>query len=70
MAVTNSGAAVVTLPTDTQILITREFDAPKRLVYRAYATPELIQRWWSGDGAALADRRLLVSIVMRGGAVR
>jgi len=38
----------VTLPTDEQILITREFDAPKHLVYRAYTTPELVKRWWSG----------------------
>ncbi|HEY8676390.1 MAG TPA: SRPBCC family protein [Candidatus Dormibacteraeota bacterium] len=49
MAVTSSGTAVVTLPTDTQILITREFDAPKHLVYRAWTTPELIKRWWSGN---------------------
>ncbi len=49
MAVTRKGTAVVTLPTDTQILITREFDAPKHLVYRAWTTPELIERWWSGD---------------------
>ena len=49
MAVTSSRTAVVTLPTDTQILITREFDAPKHLVYRAWTTPELIKRWWSGD---------------------
>jgi len=48
--VTNSsGTAVVTLPADTQILITREFDAPRHLVYRAWTTPELIKRWWSGD---------------------
>jgi uncharacterized protein YndB with AHSA1/START domain len=40
---------VVTLPTDTQILITREFDAPRHLVFRAYTTPELIKRWWGGD---------------------
>jgi len=38
----------VTLPTDEQILITREFDAPKHLVYRAWTTPELVKRWWSG----------------------
>jgi uncharacterized protein YndB with AHSA1/START domain len=44
-----SRKAVVTLPTDTQILITREFDAPKHLVYKAFTTPELIKRWWSGD---------------------
>jgi uncharacterized protein YndB with AHSA1/START domain len=46
--VTSSGTATVTLPTDEQILITREFDAPKRLVYRAWTTPELVKRWWSG----------------------
>src|SRR5206468_6375985 len=49
MAKTSSGTAVMTLPTDTQILITREFDAPRHLVYKAYTTPELIKRWWSGD---------------------
>ena len=39
---------MVTLPTDDQILITREFDAPKHLVYKAWTTPELVKRWWSG----------------------
>jgi uncharacterized protein YndB with AHSA1/START domain len=46
---THSGKAVVTLPTETQILIAREFDAPRHLVYRAYTEPELIKRWWSGE---------------------
>ena len=48
MAATSSGTATVTLPTDEQILITREFDAPRHLVYRAYTTPELVRRWWAG----------------------
>jgi len=39
----------VTLPSDTQILITRDFDAPRHLVWRAWTEPELIRRWWSGD---------------------
>jgi uncharacterized protein YndB with AHSA1/START domain len=43
------GAAVVTLPTNTQILITRDFDAPKHLVYQAWTTPDLIKRWWSAN---------------------
>lgn len=47
VAVASKGTAVVTLPTNTQILITREFDAPKHLVYQAWTTPELIKRWWS-----------------------
>jgi uncharacterized protein YndB with AHSA1/START domain len=42
----SSRSAKVTLPTDEQILITREFDAPKHLVYEAYTTPELVRRWW------------------------
>ena len=48
VAVTSSGTATVTLPTDEQILITREFDAPPHLVYKAWTTPELVKRWWSG----------------------
>jgi uncharacterized protein YndB with AHSA1/START domain len=46
---TTTNSAVVTLPTDTQILIIREFDAPRHLVYRAFTTPELIKRWWGGE---------------------
>jgi uncharacterized protein YndB with AHSA1/START domain len=49
MAVTSSGTAKVSLPTDEQILITREFDAPKDLVYKAFTTPELVKRWWSAN---------------------
>ena len=44
---TTSGTAKVTLPADEQILITREFDAPKHLVYKAWTTPELVRRWWN-----------------------
>ncbi len=47
MAVTSSGTAKVTLPTDEQILITREFDAPRHLVFEAFTTPELVKRWWN-----------------------
>jgi uncharacterized protein YndB with AHSA1/START domain len=43
---TTSGTASVTLPTDEQILITREFDAPRHLVWKAWTTPELVKRWW------------------------
>jgi uncharacterized protein YndB with AHSA1/START domain len=49
VAVASSGTATVTLPKDEQILITREFDAPKHRVYRAWTTPELVKRWWSGN---------------------
>ncbi len=40
-------AAVVSLPADDQILVTREFNAPKHLIYRAWTEPELVKRWWT-----------------------
>jgi uncharacterized protein YndB with AHSA1/START domain len=49
MTVTSSNRARVTLPTDEQILITREFDAPRDLVYKAYTTPDLVSRWWHAN---------------------
>lgn len=48
-AVPSKGSAVVTLPSATQILITREFNAPRHLIYKAWTTPELIKRWWSAN---------------------
>ena len=46
VTVTTSGSAQLTLPSDTEIHITREFAAPKDLVYKAVTTPELVKRWW------------------------
>ena len=40
------GSAVITLPSDTEYLITRVFDAPAELIFRAHTTPELVKRWW------------------------
>jgi uncharacterized protein YndB with AHSA1/START domain len=49
MTVAANRPAKVTLPSDEQILITREFDAPKHLVYKAFTTPELVRRWWHAN---------------------
>ena len=45
VAVPSSGTAMLTLPTDEQILIAgvRCAQAP---VYKAFTTPELVKRWW------------------------
>lgn len=40
------GSAVITLPSDTEIVITRQFDAPAALIFRAHTEPALIKRWW------------------------
>jgi uncharacterized protein YndB with AHSA1/START domain len=49
MPLTSSGTAKVSLPTDDQILITREFNAPRHLVWKAWTTPELVKRWWHAN---------------------
>lgn len=46
MATASSFATKVTLPSDKEILITREFDAPRDLVFKAMTDPDLIPRWW------------------------
>jgi uncharacterized protein YndB with AHSA1/START domain len=51
----SSGSAKLTLPTDEQILVTREFDAPKHLVYKAWTTPELVERWWHAKRGRIAS---------------
>ena len=45
------GSATVSLPSDTEILITRQFDAPASLVFKAFTTPELVKRWWGFDSS-------------------
>lgn len=40
--------AEVALPSDSEVEVTRQFDAPRDLVYRAYTESELLQRWCSG----------------------
>ena len=31
---------------DRELVVTRSFDAPARLVFEAWSNPELFQRWW------------------------
>src|SRR5262245_30600888 len=40
--------AEASLPSDTEVLVKRSFDAPVRLVWRAYMEPDLMRRWCSG----------------------
>jgi uncharacterized protein YndB with AHSA1/START domain len=50
---TRHGSAVVTLPSDREIVITRVFDAPPDLVFKAWTTPELVRRWWGHESSPL-----------------
>jgi uncharacterized protein YndB with AHSA1/START domain len=49
------GSALVTLPSDDEILIARDFDAPAELVFDAWTTPDLVKRWWAGDRGEVTD---------------
>jgi uncharacterized protein YndB with AHSA1/START domain len=49
----NIGTLKVTTPSDREIVMTRIFDAPRRLVYAAFTRPELIQRWLGPHGFTL-----------------
>jgi uncharacterized protein YndB with AHSA1/START domain len=49
----NTGTLRVTTPTDREIVLTRVFDAPRRLVFDAFTKPELLQRWFGPRGWSL-----------------
>ncbi len=61
-AAASRGKARVTLPSDSEILITREFDAPKKLVYKAWTTPELVKRWWAGHRGEMTSVEMDVRV--------
>jgi uncharacterized protein YndB with AHSA1/START domain len=46
MAATSSSATTVTKRGDREIVITREVDAPRELVFKAITDPALIPQWW------------------------
>jgi uncharacterized protein YndB with AHSA1/START domain len=49
MTIDRTGSAEVTLPSDTEILITRSFDAPAELVFDVWTTPEHVRNWWGWE---------------------
>lgn len=58
MAMTDERKAELTLPADDRILVTREFDAPRHLVYRAWTTPELVARWWTAKRGSAKEMEI------------
>jgi len=42
----HSGTFQCTTPSDTEITLTRLFDAPRDLVWEAMTKPEHVRRWW------------------------
>lgn len=51
---TDAGRLQITTPSEREIVITRDFAAPRRLVFEAFTRPELLKRWLFGpDGWCL-----------------
>ncbi len=48
MTMTKIGNLAVSLPSDTEIVMTREFAAPRKLVFECWTKPELLSRWLLG----------------------
>jgi len=48
----NKSSFEVTTPSETEIRLTRLFDAPRHLVFEAMTKPEHVKRWWGrlGEG--------------------
>jgi uncharacterized protein YndB with AHSA1/START domain len=44
----------VNLPSDKEIVLTREFDAPRDLVFRAFTSCEHLKHWWGQAGSTLS----------------
>jgi uncharacterized protein YndB with AHSA1/START domain len=39
---------------DRELVVTRMFDAPVQVVFRAWSQPELFRRWWVPEGSGLS----------------
>ena len=55
MTLDRHGSAVVELPNDLDVLITREFDAPIALVFDVYTKPEHVSKWFAPAGCEMKE---------------
>jgi uncharacterized protein YndB with AHSA1/START domain len=53
-AVDRSRSAKVTMPSDREIVITRDFDAPRTVVFDAWTKAQHVAQWWDPSRAPLA----------------
>jgi uncharacterized protein YndB with AHSA1/START domain len=58
MTMSDERKAKLTLPAEDKILVTREFDAPRHLVYKAWTTPELVAQWWTARRGAAKEMEI------------
>src|SRR5262249_42491934 len=49
-------SATITTPSDREMLIVRELDAPREQVWRAFTDPELLARWWGRGNRVTVEK--------------
>ena len=52
---------------DREVVVTRAFDAPARLVFEAWSKPELFKRWWVPKSMGMALRSCEMDVRTGGG---
>jgi len=45
-----AGGSATTTPAERELVITRVFDAPRPLVFKAWTEPDRLVRWWGPQG--------------------
>jgi uncharacterized protein YndB with AHSA1/START domain len=48
--------ATITMPSDREMRIVRELDAPREHVWRAFTDPELLARWWGRGNRVTVEK--------------
>jgi len=51
---------------DRELIVTRTFDAPARLLFRAWTTPELFMRWWAPKSSGMLLRTCAMDVRVGG----
>jgi len=54
MTTLSTPTLTVTLPSDREVVLEREFDAPRNLVFEAFSKPEHVGRWWGQAGSTMS----------------
>lgn len=51
-------AYIPTLPAENELVILRQFNAPRELVFKAWTEPERLAKWWGPKGANITVAKL------------
>ena len=61
MADKNSATFKLPTPSDREIVLTRVFEAPRRLLFKAYTDPDFIPQWWGPRGFTTSVDKMRVT---------